>query len=72
MQQSLEEILRSRMAQPVSIKGKEVHLNPWKNIQMMKAKAAEMEIDLQERYDYGTDVCREEDHRKSVGDSGEE
>jgi hypothetical protein len=32
---------------------KEVHLNPWKNIQMMKAKAAEMEIDLQERYDYG-------------------
>jgi hypothetical protein len=28
-------------------------MNPWKNIQMMKAKAAEMEIDLQERYNYG-------------------
>lgn len=29
---------------------KEVHLNPWKNIEMMKAKAAELGIDINERY----------------------
>lgn len=29
---------------------KEIHCNPWKNIAMMKAKAAEFGIDLQERY----------------------
>ena len=51
---------------------KEVHCNPWRNIELMKAKAKELGIDLKERYDYGTDVCREEDHRESVGDSGEE
>ena len=32
---------------------KEVHMNPWMNIQMMKAKAEEMGIDLREYYDYG-------------------
>ena len=30
---------------------KEVHSNPWKNIQMMTEKAKEMGIDLSERYD---------------------
>jgi hypothetical protein len=29
---------------------KEVHINPWKNIEMMKAKAAELGIDINERY----------------------
>ena len=29
---------------------KEVHCNPWRNIQMMKEKAQEMGIDLSERY----------------------
>jgi hypothetical protein len=29
-----------------------VHCNPWKNIEMMKAKAEELGIDLKERYDY--------------------
>lgn len=29
---------------------KEVHCNPWKNIEMMKAKAQELGIDLNERY----------------------
>ena len=29
---------------------KEVHCNPWRNIQMMKEKAKEMGIDLSERY----------------------
>ena len=37
---------------------KEVHCNPWKNIELMKAKAEELGIDLKERYDYG-----EEDKR---------
>lgn len=32
---------------------KEVHCNPWKNIQMMQAKAKELDINLEERYDYG-------------------
>lgn len=31
---------------------KEVHINPFKNAQLMKAKAKEMGIDLKERYDY--------------------
>ena len=31
---------------------KEIHCNPWKNIEMMKAKADELGIDLKERYDY--------------------
>ena len=31
---------------------KEIHCNPWKNIEMMKAKAEELGIDLKERYDY--------------------
>lgn len=31
---------------------KEVHCNPWKNIEMMKAKAEELGIDLKERYNY--------------------
>lgn len=30
---------------------KEVHMNPWRNIQMMKDKAQEMGIDLMERYE---------------------
>ena len=30
---------------------KEIHCNPWKNIEMMKAKADELGIDLKERYD---------------------
>ena len=32
---------------------KEVHCNPWRNIQMMKEKAKEMGIDLNERYETG-------------------
>ena len=51
---------------------KEIHCNPYLNIRLMEEKAKELGIDLKERYDYGTDVCREEDHRESVGDSGEE
>lgn len=35
---------------------KEVHCNPWRNIQMMKEKAKEMGIDLKERYD-GASEC---------------
>ena len=31
---------------------KEIHCNPWKNIELMKAKAEELGIDLKERYDY--------------------
>ena len=31
---------------------KEVHCNPWRNIELMKAKAEELGIDLKERYDY--------------------
>ncbi|MGX8696365.1 MAG: HNH endonuclease [Prevotella sp.] len=31
---------------------KEVHINPFKNVQLMKAKTREMGIDLKERYDY--------------------
>lgn len=31
---------------------KEIHCNPWKNIELMKAKAQELGIDLKERYDY--------------------
>jgi len=30
---------------------KEVHCNPWKNIQMMQKKAAELDVDLKERYE---------------------
>lgn len=30
---------------------KEVHMNPWKNIEMMKEKAQEFGIDLNERYE---------------------
>ena len=30
---------------------KEIHCNPWANIRMMKAKAAELGVDLCERYD---------------------
>jgi hypothetical protein len=29
--------------------------DPWKNIEMMKAKAEELGIDLKEKYDYGKD-----------------
>ena len=32
---------------------KEVHLNPWRNIELMKAKAEELGIDLTERYKTG-------------------
>ena len=32
---------------------KEVHCNPWRNIEMMKAKAEELGIDLTERYKTG-------------------
>ena len=38
---------------------KEVHCNPWRNIQMMKEKAKEMGIDLKERYD-GANDCEPE------------
>ena len=31
---------------------KEIHCNPWKNIEMMKAKAKELGIDLKDRYGY--------------------
>jgi hypothetical protein len=30
---------------------KEVHINPWLNIQLMQAKAQELQINLNERYD---------------------
>lgn len=30
---------------------KEVHCNPWKNIQMMQEKAAELNVNLKERYE---------------------
>ena len=30
---------------------KEIHRNPWANIRMMEAKAAEFGLDLSERYD---------------------
>ena len=30
---------------------KEVHINPWLNIQLMRAKAQELQIDLNERYE---------------------
>ncbi len=30
---------------------KEIHCNPWANIRMMEAKAAELGLDLYERYD---------------------
>ena len=30
---------------------KEIHVNPWANIRMMQAKAAELGVDLCERYD---------------------
>ena len=32
---------------------KEVHINPWLNIQLMRAKAEELDIDLTERYKTG-------------------
>ena len=32
---------------------KEVHCNPWRNIELMKAKAEELGIDLTERYKTG-------------------
>ena len=32
---------------------KEVHCNPWANIRMMEAKAAELGLDLSEKYDIG-------------------
>ena len=31
---------------------KEIHINPWLNIKMMQAKAAEFGINLKERYNY--------------------
>lgn len=34
---------------------REIHCNPWRNIEMMKAKAAELGIDLKVKYDYGKD-----------------
>ena len=35
---------------------KEIHCNPWRNIQLMKEKAEELGIDLSERFDYGEDI----------------
>ena len=35
---------------------KEIHCNPWRNIQLMKEKAEEVGIDLSERFDYGEDI----------------
>lgn len=35
---------------------KEVHCNPWRNIQLMKEKAEELGIDLSERFDYGEGI----------------
>ena len=34
---------------------KEIHCNPWRNIELMKAKAEEFGIDLNERYDTTND-----------------
>ena len=38
---------------------KEIHCNPWLNIRLMKEKAAELGIDLRERYDYGKEECKQ-------------
>ena len=35
---------------------KEIHCNPWKNIEMMKAKAEELGIDLHDYYSYGESI----------------
>ena len=41
---------------------KEVHCNPWRNIQMMKEKAKEMGIELKGRYELRrTDTCTDMD-----------
>lgn len=34
---------------------KEVHMNPYKNIEMMEKKAKELGVNLNERYEYGKD-----------------
>lgn len=34
---------------------REIHNNPWKNIERMKAKAEELGIDLKDHYDYAQD-----------------
>ena len=41
---------------------KEVHCNPWLNIKLMKAKAAELGIDLKDKYDYGEEECNEREN----------
>ena len=38
---------------------REIHCNPWLNIRLMKEKAAELGIDLKERYDYGEEECKQ-------------
>ena len=41
---------------------KEVHCNPWKNIELMKAKAKELNINLNERYELrGVDIATDLD-----------
>ena len=35
---------------------KEVHINPWLNIQLMQAKAQELNINLNERYEYARET----------------
>lgn len=35
---------------------KEVHINPWLNIQLMQAKAQELQINLNDRYEYARDT----------------
>ena len=39
---------------------KEIHCNPWLNIRLMEQKAAELGIDLKERYDYGNETDPQE------------
>jgi hypothetical protein len=39
---------------------KEIHCNPWRNIEMMKRKANELGIDLAERYEHGEHLRQSE------------
>ena len=41
---------------------REIHNNPWLNIKLMKAKAAELGIDLKDKYDYGEEECNEREN----------
>lgn len=36
---------------------KDIHLDPWKNIRLMTAKASELGVILEERFDVGKEAC---------------